>query len=137
MPALELPPLWEGSGRTSRGQNRTREIRPSGIVGGLTETWGMVSAKRARTAERPKQPSPHLNRRAPCFYPDRQHYAITAGLKASKGEYVVLMDSDLQDNPKYIHDLIKKSKEGFDIVLTLKIDRNHGRVENFFCGAFS
>ena len=57
---------WE----ESQGQNRTREIRPSGIVGGLTETWGMVSAKRARTAERPKQPSTYLNRRAPCFYPD-------------------------------------------------------------------
>ena len=62
-----------GAGRQweeSQGQNRTREIRPSGIVGGLTETWGMVSAKRARTAERPKQPSTYLNRRAPCFYPD-------------------------------------------------------------------
>ena len=34
------------------------------------ETWGMVNAKRARTAERPKQPSTYLNLRAPCFYPD-------------------------------------------------------------------
>ena len=25
----------------SQGQNRTREIRPSGIAGGLTETWVM------------------------------------------------------------------------------------------------
>ncbi len=25
--------------RESQGQNRTREIRPSGIVGGLVETW--------------------------------------------------------------------------------------------------
>ena len=28
----------EGPGRTCQGQNRTREIRPSGIVGGLEET---------------------------------------------------------------------------------------------------
>ena len=28
-----------GNGVQSRGQNRTREIRPSGIVGGLAETW--------------------------------------------------------------------------------------------------
>ncbi len=36
-PALELQPAWEGldpeNGVQSRGQNRTREIRPSGIVG--------------------------------------------------------------------------------------------------------
>ncbi len=36
--ALELQPAWEGldpeNGVQSRGQNRTREIRPSGIVGG-------------------------------------------------------------------------------------------------------
>lgn len=30
--------LREDPGRTCQGQNRTREIRPSGIVGGLTET---------------------------------------------------------------------------------------------------
>ena len=37
-PALELQPAWEGlhlgNGVQSRGQNRTREIRLSGIVGG-------------------------------------------------------------------------------------------------------
>ncbi len=40
--ALKLRPAREGmllgNGVQSRGQNRTREIRPSGIVGGLTET---------------------------------------------------------------------------------------------------
>ena len=41
-PALELQSAWEGphleNGVQSRGQNRTREIRPSGIVGGPGET---------------------------------------------------------------------------------------------------
>ncbi len=41
-PALELQSAWEGlyleNGVQSRGQNRTREIRPSGIVGGPWET---------------------------------------------------------------------------------------------------
>ena len=34
----------------NRGQNRTREIRPSGIVEGLQETWpvGVFSTRRAR-----------------------------------------------------------------------------------------
>ena len=34
------------------------------------ETWIMVRAKRARTAERPTQPSLDLRSRAPWFYPD-------------------------------------------------------------------
>ncbi len=38
---LNFPRVWEGSRRKSQGQNRTREIRPSGIVGGLMETWVM------------------------------------------------------------------------------------------------
>ena len=41
-PALELQSAWEGlgleNGVQSRGQNRTREIRPSGIVGGPGKT---------------------------------------------------------------------------------------------------
>ena len=36
---LSFPVLREGSRRTSQGQNRTREIRPSGIAGGPMETW--------------------------------------------------------------------------------------------------
>ena len=36
---LSFPGIWKGSRRTSQGQNRTREIRPSGIVGGPMETW--------------------------------------------------------------------------------------------------
>jgi hypothetical protein len=36
---------WEGlplkNGVQSRGQNRTRESRPSGIAGGLAELWGV------------------------------------------------------------------------------------------------
>jgi hypothetical protein len=49
--------------------NRTREIRPSGMRGGLTETWAMVEAKRARTAETPKLPSFDLGLRALYFHP--------------------------------------------------------------------
>ena len=38
---LSLLAPWEGREGTSQGQNRTREIRPSGIVGGPMETWVM------------------------------------------------------------------------------------------------
>ncbi len=38
-PGLKPLGVWEGSSRTSQGQNRTGEIPPSGIVGGLAGTW--------------------------------------------------------------------------------------------------
>src|SRR5262249_35095671 len=42
--------------------------------------------------------------------------AITAGLDASRGAAVVVMDSDLQDPPEVIPDLYAKFGEGFDVV---------------------
>ena len=65
-----------------------------------------------------------------------QHYAITAGLKESRGDYVVVMDCDLQDNPKYIHKLLGKAKDGNDIVLTIHKNREHGKIKNIFSKIF-
>jgi len=45
-----------------------------------------------------------------------QHYAITAGLHYAKGEWVVVMDCDLQDRPDEIPNLYRKAREGYDIV---------------------
>jgi len=36
--AFKFPQLWKGRSRIGQGQNRIREIRPSGIVGGPAET---------------------------------------------------------------------------------------------------
>ena len=41
-----------------------------------------------------------------------QHYAITAGLSFAKGEWVVVMDCDLQDRPEEIPTLYAKAQEG-------------------------
>lgn len=53
-----------------------------------------------------------------------QHYAITAGLTKSKGEWVVVMDCDLQDRPEEIPNLYQKTLEGYDIVLAQRVDRH-------------
>lgn len=45
-----------------------------------------------------------------------QHRAITAGLDYADGEWVVVMDCDLQDQPEEILKLYEKAQEGFDIV---------------------
>lgn len=59
-----------------------------------------------------------------------QHKAITAGLSIAAGEYVIVMDCDLQDDPIYIPELLKKAREGYDIVYTVKKQRKHGTIKN-------
>lgn len=55
-----------------------------------------------------------------------QHYAITAGLDNASGEWIVVMDGDLQDQPEEIKKLYDKAKEGFDIVLGQRTQRKDG-----------
>ncbi|MCP3726170.1 glycosyltransferase family 2 protein [Paraburkholderia sp. CNPSo 3272] len=54
-----------------------------------------------------------------------QHIAITAGIARSRGNYVVLMDCDLQDPPERIPDLYAAVKQGYDLVLGRRVERNH------------
>lgn len=54
-----------------------------------------------------------------------QHIAISAGLQAAKGEFVVIMDCDLQDPPELIPELFAKITEGYDYVLGIRVERNH------------
>lgn len=49
--------------------------------------------------------------------------AMTAGLDRSIGDYVVLMDSDLQDPPELIPKLFKKIQEGYDVVYAARNKR--------------
>ena len=51
------------------------------------------------------------------------HYAITAGLHNSTGEWVVVMDGDLQDRPEVIPELYKKAQTGFDVVFVTRQNR--------------
>ncbi len=66
-----------------------------------------------------------------------QHYAITAGLDHARGRWVVVMDCDLQDDPKYIRDLYDKAREGYEIVYTVKERREHGAAKNLFGHLFA
>lgn len=52
-----------------------------------------------------------------------QHYAITAGLDAAKGDWIVVMDCDLQDRPEEIPSLYAKCQEGYDVVLARRVYR--------------
>jgi len=49
--------------------------------------------------------------------------AVTAGLDHSRGDAVIIMDSDLQDPPSVSFDLINKWEEGYDVVYAQRISR--------------
>ena len=46
--------------------------------------------------------------------------AITAGIDYAKGDAVIVIDSDLQDPPEVIHELVSKWKDGAELVLAVR-----------------
>lgn len=60
-----------------------------------------------------------------------QHYAITAGIDYCSGNYVVVMDCDLQDKPQEIEKLYQKAIEGYDIVYGRRVERQDSFFKSF------
>lgn len=52
-----------------------------------------------------------------------QPYAITAGLSYAKGDYVAVIDCDLQNKPEDLPAMYRKAKEGYDIVSARRVVR--------------
>ena len=65
-----------------------------------------------------------------------QHNAITAGFAYAKGEWMVVMDCDLQDRPEDIIALYNKAREGFDIVYAQRKVKHVGWWKRFSSIAF-
>jgi dolichol-phosphate mannosyltransferase len=60
-----------------------------------------------------------------------QHAAIQAGLARVRGQWVVVMDCDLQDRPEEVPALLRKALEGYDVVRarrSLRRDAWHRRL---------
>ena len=65
-----------------------------------------------------------------------QSKAITAGLDNADGDYVVVMDCDLQDKPEEIRKLYAKAKEGYDVVFARRTDRKDSAFKKFISRSF-
>lgn len=52
-----------------------------------------------------------------------QHYAITAGVDYCRGDWLVVMDCDLQDRPEEIPRFWDKAREGYDVVVGRRMER--------------
>ena len=81
--------------------------------------------------------------------PDRVHYvsfsrnfgkeaALYAGLRAANGDYVVVMDADLQDPPEYLSKMYQLITSGeYDCVGTRRIDRKgEAKFKSFLSDKF-
>ena len=53
------------------------------------------------------------------------HLAVTAGMDASTGDVVILMDADLQDRPEDIPVLCRKLDQGYDVVFGIRAQSKH------------
>lgn len=63
--------------------------------------------------------------------------AIYAGLKNSNGDYVVIMDADLQDPPQLLVNMMKEIKTGYDSVATRRVTRvGEPAIRSFFARIF-
>ena len=65
-----------------------------------------------------------------------QHYAITAGLDYATGDWVVVMDCDLQDQPEEILKLYAKAQEGHPVVFGQRISRQDKFLKRMSSRAF-
>ena len=63
--------------------------------------------------------------------------AIYAGLEHSKGDYVVIMDADLQDPPSLLPEMFAGLEEGYESVATRRVSRKGEPViRSFFARMF-
>lgn len=62
--------------------------------------------------------------------------AMYAGLENFIGDYVVIMDADLQNDPRIILDMINGIKEGYDVVTTCRNRKGESIVKSLFSRIF-
>ena len=62
--------------------------------------------------------------------------AITAVLDKSRGDWVVVMDCDLQDRPETIPELYQKAQEGYDVVFARREGRKDSAITKFLSKCF-
>ena len=62
---------------------------------------------------------------------------LLAGLEATQGDYVTVMDADLQDPPELLIEMYAKIQEGYDVVVTRRADRKgEPPIRSLFAKAF-
>lgn len=63
--------------------------------------------------------------------------AMLAGLKMSSGEYIAILDADLQHPPSRVKDMIQALEEGYDVAATRRINRKgESKIKSYLSSKF-
>ncbi len=66
-----------------------------------------------------------------------QHAAVLAGFKNSKGDYIITLDTDLQNPPEEIYEFLKYTNKNYDVVAGKRINRKDNFFRKFFSNAMN
>lgn len=66
-----------------------------------------------------------------------QHSALTAGLNHADGNWIVIMDCDLQDIPEEIPKLLSYTQDGYQVIVGVKKSRNDPKFKILTSNLFS
>ena len=118
-----IAPIFNESGNIQELYRRIREVLDS-----TGESWEIILIDDGSTddsADLIRQYAAQDARVKPVIFARNfgHQIAVTAGLDYSQGKAVVIIDSDLQDPPEVILDLISKWKEGYQVVYAVRAER--------------
>ena len=118
-----IAPIFNESGNIQELYRRIRDVLDS-----TGESWEIILIDDGSTddsADLIRQHAAQDARVKPVIFARNfgHQIAVTAGLDYSQGDAVVIIDSDLQDPPEVILDLISKWKEGFQVVYAVRAER--------------
>jgi glycosyltransferase involved in cell wall biosynthesis len=116
-------PLYNEELVINESYKRLKKVMDS--TGELYEIIFINDGSRDRTLEKSRQIcNENKNIRLISFSRNFGHQiAITAGMEHACGQAVIVIDADLQDPPEVILEMIKKWKEGFDVVYGQRLKR--------------
>jgi glycosyltransferase involved in cell wall biosynthesis len=118
-----IAPIFNESGNIQELYRRIRDVLDS-----TEESWEIILIDDGSTddsADLIRQYADQDARVKPVIFARNfgHQIAVTAGLDYSQGDAVVIIDSDLQDPPEVILDLISKWKEGYQVVYAVRAER--------------
>lgn len=64
------------------------------------------------------------------------HIALRAGISFAKGEAVLCLSADGQDNPNVISTMIQKIKQGYDVIWAVRYSRKEPLIDKIFAATF-
>ncbi|MCC6956298.1 MAG: glycosyltransferase family 2 protein [Anaerolineales bacterium] len=118
-----VAPIFNESATLPEFYRRVREaLQPLG------ETWELVlidDGSRDNSSEIMRELARQDPRVRPVIFARNfgHQLAVTAGLDYSRGEAVVIIDSDLQDPPEVIPEMIARWREGYEVVYAIRTER--------------